>query len=348
MCSRNTKVWLITSFLTIIILSSEALIAQGLRLPNEDGSDLAREKCLFCKPGVVRKSKSKGVEIAWTPSLSRNVVPVDARKVNNSRLNRLDEFKFKFKIPIVNAESFKALLGFEHGWDIFRFDLIGSAQSDFFFQLDGQKLKYNKFSAYFTKSFNHKYYAVMRVRASFNGDYENFVNIDRRYSNYSAMGVFGVKPHEELEYGFGLSYSNGFNRVRILPFAVYNRTFNEKWGIETLIPVQFFARYNADPQTILLFGAEYTSRRYSIDIYDALRELNDEVYLRNAGINVVGSLERKLFSWVWLNAKAGYHLPFNTQIEGISNPNDSFNYRQGAFPFFKLSIFVTPDKAFIK
>ena len=162
------------------------------------------------------------------------------------------------------------------------------------------------------------------------------------------MGLFGVKPREELEYGFGISYSNGFGRVRILPFAVYNRTFNEKWGIETLLPVQIFGRYNASPETILLFGAEFTSRRYSIDMYDAIKELNNELQIRNAGINVVGSLERKLFSWIWLNAKAGYHIPFSTQIEDVASPAQSFTFRQGTFPFFKLGIFVTPDKAFIK
>lgn len=348
MNGRTISDWLKISLLISLILFSENLFAQGLQLPGEDGSELAKEQCLFCKPGVVRKSKSKGVEIAWTPSLSRNVIPNDATNLSKSRLNRLDEFKFKFKIPIVNAESFKALLGFEHGWDIFRFDRIGDTRSDFFAQLDGQKLKYNKFSAYFTKSFDHKYYAILRLRASYNGDYEGFVEIDRRYSNYSAMGLFGVKPREDLEYGFGISYSNGFGRVRVLPFAIYNRTFNKKWGLETLLPVQFFGRYNADPQTIILFGAEYTSRRYSIDIYDAAKELNDELRLRSAGINVVTSMERKLFSWVWLNAKAGYHLPFSTQIEDVIVPEDSFNFKQGAFPFFKLSIFITPDKAFIK
>ena len=348
MNGRNTAGWLKMGLLLTVLMIAEGLMAQGLRLPEEDNTELAKDQCIFCKPGVIRKSKSKGVEIAWTPSLSRKVVPNDAYTVSNSRLNRLDEFKFKFKIPLANAESFKALVGFEHGWDTFRFDEIGNSRTDFFLQLDGQKLKYNKFSAYFTKSFDHKYYAIVRLRASYHGDYEDFVNIERRYSNYSAMGLFGVKPREELEYGFGISYSNGFGRVRILPFAVYNRTFNEKWGIETLLPVQIFGRYNASPETILLFGAEFTSRRYSIDMYDAIKELNNELQIRNAGINVVGSLERKLFSWIWLNAKAGYHIPFSTQIEDVASPAQSFTFRQGTFPFFKLGIFVTPDKAFIK
>lgn len=334
--------------LWVLLVLTRFAFAQGLEGPIEDEIDLVTESCIFCKPGVINKSKSKGVELAWTPSLSRNFVPTDATDRQNSRLNHVDEFKFKFKIPIVNAESIKALLGFEHGWDQFNFNQIGGEQANFFDNLDGRTLKYNKFTAYFTKSINYRYYFIFRVRASFNGDYDNFVQTDSRYSTYSATGIFGVKPSPDLEYGFGLSYSNGFNRIRVLPFGVYNRTFNEKWGIETILPVQILGRYNVDSETILLFGAEFTSRRYSIDNYIPGEEFAEILNIRNAGINSVVSLERKLFSWVWMNAKIGYHVPFSSRIDNLSVPEDSFRFRQGTHPFFKVGIFITPDKEFIK
>lgn len=346
MQSRN--IWPIIGLILGLSLCGNLGYTQGLDPPAEDVVELAREIC-FCKPGVIHKSKSKGVEVAWTPSLSRNVIPTDATEsVNKSRLERLDEIKFKFKIPIVNAESIKALLGFEHGRDVFDFNEIRGLQSNFFVNLDERVLKYNKFTAYLTKSIDYKYYIILRLRAAFNGDYDYFVDIDNRYSTYSATGIFGVKPREDLEYGFGISYSNGFNRVRVLPFGIYNRTFNDKWGIETLLPVQIFGRYNATEETILLFGAEYTSRRYSLDNFIPGEEFAEMLNIRNAGINVLVSLERKLFGWIWTNAKIGYHLPFSSRIDNLSVPENSFRFQQGSHPFFKLGIFITPNKDFIK
>ena len=345
---RNRQNTLKISCAGIFLFLVHFASAQGFYLPAEDDTELATEAC-FCQPGVIRKSKSKGVEFAWTPSLGRNFIPGDASdNGNNSRLSRLDELKFKFKVPIINAESVKVLMGFEHGWDRFNFSEIGAVQSSFFNNLDGRTLKYNKFTAYLTKSINYKYYVIFRIRAAYNGDYDYFLNTDGRYATYSATGIFGVKPREDLEYGFGLSYSNGFNRVRILPFAIYNRTFNKKWGIETVLPVQIFGRYNINEETILVFGPEFTSRRYSIDNFLPDQEEPEILNIRNAGINMLVSLERKLFSWFWLNVRTGYQIPFSSRIDNVSIEENSFRFRQGMFPFFKIGIFVTPDKEFIK
>lgn len=336
-------------YLTLFTFVSFSLSAQHKYLPGEDDSELAKEACILCTPGVPNKSKGKGLELFYQynsgQGLSLTKGFQDAQI--NTEIEFVEKFRAKLKIPIINKASFKMIMGFEYGQEVFHYGNISGAYANVFESLNGRALKTNKLSLYLTKSFDEKYYGLLRLRTSFNGDYEGLINFDNRYATYSAIGLLGIKPREDIEWGVGLTFSKNARRTNIFPFLVYNQTFNQKWGVETVLPIQVFGRYNVNRNTILLFGAEYNSKEYSVDIKNSFDDFNSPYHYKNSEINLQLVLEKKLFSWVWLNAKGGYQLPLASEFR-TDLPDYSFTAKAGGNYFFSFGIFMSPPENCLK
>ena len=336
-------------FVILLLCGLLPLDAQQLHLPEAAEMELTKTP-VFCTPGTPNKSRGKGLVIQyglngehfWGP---RNGAPDGP---NFSEVSRTEHFKAKIKIPFINKQSLKLLGGYEYNFERFNFDEFGGERTNIFQSLDGKHLKTNKFTLYMTKSFNGKYYAVAQARASYRGDYNGLNSFDGRYAAYSGALVFGVKPKPYVEWGVGLSFSTGFNRTRVLPFAVYNKTFNSKWGIETVLPVSIKGRYNFSRNCIMLFGAEYASNNYSVDLLNDQSITPAEYHLRHAEIRPEVSLEQHLFSWIWLNVKAGYQVPVRTEFLNQENADLSFRGKSGSQPYFRVGLFLSPSDDLMK
>ena len=316
-------------------------------LPEEENASLAKDP-IFCSPGVSNKSRSKGLVLEYGLHGAYNTVAQNlASDANQSiRIRSIQDFTLKAKIPLVNKPTFKLLGGYEYSSENFDLSGIGQDQGDGIIQdLRTSLFKTNKFSLYASKAINDRYYAIFRVRASYSGDYDGWASFDGRYATVSGAGILGIKPDENTEWGVGITYSRGFDRNQIYPFLMYNRTFNDKWGIETILPVKIYGRYNVNKDMILLFGGEYSSRGYSIDMIAPQTQLTGmpvESTFRHAEAKFQVSLEKHLVSWLWLNVKAGYEIPFRSQFIDLQVPENSFRYQSGSRPFMKVGIFLSP------
>jgi hypothetical protein len=55
-----------------------------------------------------------------------------------------------------------------------------------------------------------------------------------------------------------------------------------------------------------------------------------------------------LFSWVWILAEAGAHIPVRNRFEDTSAPHRSYRYNAGVRPFVRIGLFASPPKSLIK
>ncbi|MEO0733791.1 MAG: hypothetical protein AAFZ52_13225, partial [Bacteroidota bacterium] len=251
-------------------------------------------------------------------------------------------------------EGLKFLLGYE--WDTEKYFFNDPAkgfedQLTLFQLLDERRLKANKLSAYFTKSFNEKFYATGRVRMSLNGDYEGLIKFDNIYRTYSAAAAFGKKISEDEEWAVGLTFSSNKARTIAIPFFVWNKTFNDRWGVQTALPGQAFLRYNVGTmrKNAFLLGAIFDSRYYAIntDTRPAFKELG-QFFLRNNGIRIQLQYEQNLVPWVWAFAQGGYYAPINARFNPENDVDlDLFTEPNGR-PFFRLGVFLAPPKELIR
>jgi Domain of unknown function (DUF6268) len=202
------------------------------------------------------------------------------------------------------------------------------------------------------KPLNEKFYLAFKGDVSFNGGYDGLIKFDERYLKYNIGLMLGVKPRPDLEWGIGVLFRSSFVRssVPVLPFGIYNRTFNDKWGIETILPVSIKARYNINAKNLILFGPEYESRSYSLDrINRGNSNTGDfsEFFMKRSELKFAVSYQHQVSDWVWFNAQAGYSHNFNTSfteidLKGIELPAVIVAPADGVF--FKVGVFVSPPK----
>ncbi len=300
----------------------------------------------FCKPGVPGQSRGKGLVLEYGVQFDQ-LISDEYREIDDDGKGKVEAFevlKTKLKIPVIYSKGLVVLLGAKHRRESYRFDKYLLENGPIPIRKFEYTLISNSFSLDVLKPINHKYYLAFQFGTSFNGNYRQVFNFDRQYFGYRAAAVFGMKNRTDRELAFGLAYRQGIRNVMVYPFLVYNQTFNEKWGIETLLPIKIYGRYNFNPRNIFLFGAQFDSKEFFVSLDDQTSAVND-FRMNRQEIRIQCRLEKQLTSWIWFSAKAGYLFPIRHRFEEYQNFDTFYNIRPGSGPFGKIGIFLSPPTA---
>lgn len=284
-----------------------------------NNSVLLEGNTFLCQPGVVNKSPGKGASFSYTFNPDYKMLPPGAE--NPTKVRRNERFDTRLKIPVVNAPQFKMMLGFDYTLERYHFTGIDPDNYPLFKHLNETELKNAGVSATFFHPINHKYYTSVRMSANWQGDYSNFISMDNRYAVYRLTTVFGVKKREDLEYGVGVLFNRGYRGgSSIVPFGYYNQTFNEHWGIEAVLPTNAKLRYNFNERQLAMFGAEFSSQNYALNVEAPLpsnQTKHNLYHFRRSSIDVVGMFYQRLSGWTWLQFKAGYAFDNNSDARDL-------------------------------
>ncbi len=327
----------------LLIFQMSDLIAQnrpGFFPEDIQGSNLQPIECL-CKPGVYNDSPSKGLEISFQRTFGSTLEEEEG--VLNpplSEVGALDELELKLKIPLVLKEKFKLIAGWSYQPERYRFNLIGPSHTEVFQSIDKLTLRSNSFSLIANVPLDYRYYLLGRVRVLGNGDYGQFINLGKRYRVFGITGVFGIKVHDDFEWGIGVNYSTSFRNTSLLPFLVFNRNFNERWGLESIFPAMIQLRHNFRPGTIFSGGFKYNSRSYSLDIEED--DLSHVYNLNHSELRFELTWEQQLHPWVWLNVEGGLQYNFSTDFDTSSPGATPFRVEMGSVPYIRFGLFVSP------
>ena len=298
-------------------------------------------KC-YCNPGLRSQSRSKGLEVSYGMVQSGNYVSEgDPFSEPNSILKTFTFLKLKVKAPIINKPRTKLLLGYDNFSEFYNFRQIGVNYTETFNELNTQALKSNSFSGILSQSLNEKYYTIFRFKYSSNGNYSEWVNFNSQYAIYKITGVLGIKKSEDFEWGFGINYVKSFRRTTVLPFLLFNKNFSQKWGLESVFPVNVFLRHNFNPKTLTFLGAEYNSKSYLMEIENPHSQ-NLEYAFNHSEIIASFSVERHITSWLWINAKVGYQNNFSSDFEPKTSNAIPFHAEPKNGLFLHAGLFISP------
>jgi hypothetical protein len=314
--------------------------------PEDISRDGLQVRC-YCKPGVRNKSRSKGLEIAYT-RLGSGTFEAEDNSVASpySQYSNWERLKIGLKVPLVNKENLKILLSYKYFSESFSLSQYGIDFSETFQELNARRLKKNSIGAIITKPLNESKYLAFRFGYAADGNYSGLLNFKKDYAVYKALGLYGVKKNEDLEWGVGLSFSKSFRRTTILPFLLYNRNFNKHWGIESVFPAFVYGRYNFSPISILLFGFEYNSDSYRMKVDLPNNGLLD-YGLNHSEVTGMVRLEQQITPWVWANVRVGYQMNFSTDFESKSLETIPFNVEPTGGLVFQIGLFISPPDRFM-
>ena len=323
----------------VVWLLLTALLANG----QENGAPVVE----FCRPGCKGKAPGRGLELEYGifPDVNRRSEVFST--VNGSKTERIERIKGKLKIPVIFKDHINLLVGVGHSRENYRSRGIDPVNATLLGDMDNRTLKSSELGVYFNRSLSKTVYWNLKMAAVFNGDYKGLISLDNRYANYQLGTVLGIKKREERELGIGLLVLKGFRKSGIYPFLMYNLTFNEHWGIETVLPVRIKGRYNFEIGRILTFSLEYSSDEYAMDWSGNANNTASVVHLKRARLEMVWEYQHQLSRWIWIYGKAGMTQPFNNRFSNVPSNglnNGKIHFRPVSGPFFNIGFFIAPPE----
>lgn len=314
--------------------------------PEDLIDDETQLECYYCQPGVKDASRSKGIVLVYGYRGNGNFHENHtADQVAFGQYDKWDNLEFKMKIPVYITTRWKVLLGYKYFYENFDFSSVEPKYASLLTSLNNRKLKSNNFGLIVNHSIDQKKYVAVRFRLSYNGNYDGWMGFDGGDAIYKVLGIYGIKPNEDTEWGIGMNISKSFRRFTILPFLLYNKNFNQKWGLEAVLPGMAYIRYNWSDNNILLAGVEYGSRSFRMDAADlsdpdapALDYAYNHAHIK-AGIR----FERKIAPWIWTSLHAGYQINFNTDFESKNDWTTGASLDPTSSMFFKVGVFLSPE-----
>jgi hypothetical protein len=165
------------------------------------------------------------------------------------------------------------------------------------------------------KPFNEKNFAILQFSGDINGNYTNLNAINGKGFTFSATAIYGWKRSDNFMWGLGVSRTYRAGALIHIPVVLYNKTFNKKWGIETVFPAKLNIRRNFSPTSLLMLGYEIEGNSYHIS-----KAASNDVYLRRGELKPRFTYEQKLSGFVWLSAQAGMRLDWRFDAHDSKNP----------------------------
>jgi len=337
--------------LLCLVLVSDVVFGQ-LQMPEIDPEE-GKEQCeALCSPGVLGSSRSRGIEFAYNSFGGAPVRPEEGEWSQQAGyLESLQSIVVDFKAPLLLKPKLKIIFNYDHEPETYffshvptinNFSALSPSFGDMFNDLHTRRLKNNGLGLIFLRPFDDQHYGVLRLKAGFRGDYNGWINFGQRYASYSLSALYGVKKSPNKEWGVGLNFTHNFNRTLAVPFFMYNRTFNEKWGLEAVFPAYVQGRFNIDKNTILLFGPEFESQSYSIDVENSFTQRESIYHFSHSELRTGFSLERQVVPWVWFNVKGGFQFNFQTQFDATAPGAASFTATPDNAFYLRLGFFISP------
>jgi len=307
-------------FTALLLFSPVCLLSQ---------KSIGKNDTAYCDPRVNGLARPTGISFEYEKIFDYKIQStsnVDYYPDGNGAVNYNRRMKFKFKIPVINKNRFKLTYGFSYSHEEFRFKAPDELQYAFYQSLEDKSLKSLGSDFNFIFSRKNNTFFGLKVNISLNGDYYRSDATLLDFVRVSAGPVFGIKKNDNLMYGFGFAYSYAFGDPSLSPVVLYYHTFNEKWGVEAVLPFEAKIRYNIYSGGLLYAGAETRGASYNIHLDDPQLSNNSSVELRHSEIKFFVSLHKEIYDFLWFRVNTGYRHNLNFNLAESNRNRSATNF----------------------
>lgn len=277
---------------------------------------------VFCSQKIVGLSPAKlisvGFDFVGAHSLLSDTVSNFFDYTSN--INNNSGVRFAANFPVISNNKLILNLGVNYLDFKYQFDKATNNLHPLNNTLAKHGLRSYGANATLFKPLNSKHFII--VQASF--DFNSSSKIEEFESNslkVSGAGIFGFKPHERLQYGFGVTRTYRGGGINYLPVVLYNYTFkNKKWGIEMLLPARANVRYTFNARNMLFAGFEVEGNSYALNKFKQDYNLPyNNLQLHRSEIRPRLTYEFSVYKFIWMSLQAGYRLSYKFNVDEGDN-----------------------------
>lgn len=184
------------------------------------------------------------------------------------------------------------------------------------------------------KPLNEKRFLIFSVQGDVSGNMKWSEISTLPAPTLTAAALYGWKVNENTMFAFGATRTWRGGELLYIPIVMYNKTFNDRWGLEILLPARAHLRYNFSAKSLLLGGFEIEGNSYAIRarndidfqyIKEKVNKTSQQVELRRSELKFRLAYETQLSGFIWLSAQVGYR--YNYKF----NFNEARDSKRGDF-----------------
>lgn len=226
--------------------------------------------------------------------------------------------RFALGAPVIS--NTKMILNLGANYYESRFDLEESASNPSWNfpakKLLGEGLRTMGLNATLFKPIDNKQFIITLVSADWSGSFTWSTLKDRLPGpTWTLAALYGQKPSDNFMWAIGATQSWRIGEKTYFPLLMLNKTFNDHWGLEILLPARAHVRYNFSARSLLLAGVELEGNSYRIDWQKSnVDTLPGQIELRRSEAKPRLVYERQLAGFLWLSAQVGYRITTNFNL----------------------------------
>ncbi|MCY7358143.1 MAG: DUF6268 family outer membrane beta-barrel protein [Rudanella sp.] len=270
----------------------------------------------YCTQKVSYLSPTKLISIGYEGQLPFHISSIGTHglpqviSTAETHVNTFGGLRLAVNTPVISRSSFILNLGLTY-WNT-RASLGNPERSTNFSSIN--PLNSTGINATVFKPFDNKHFLIVQASADFNGNYSSLDAINNKALTYSGTAIYGWKKNDNFMWGLGLTRTYRAGQVLHIPVVLYNRTFNQKWGVEAIVPAKVNVRRNFSPSSYLMFGYEIEGNTYFLK-----NSTGSDLYLRRGELKPRITFEQKLTGFIWLSVQGG--LRYNWRFDAFNTQN---------------------------
>ena len=257
-------------------------------------------------------------------------------------VKRMSGLRAQVNVPVVSTTKIIWQLGASYVNSSYRF--VQNTNNDFIRRLEDNGMHTAGLNTTVFKPLNEKNFLIIQAGVDANASFKSASEISSRSVTYSGAVVYGWKYSEKNMFGLGVTRSYRAGQPMIFPVVLWNKTFNDKWGMELLLPARGHLRYNFSTSSLLQFGYELEGNQYS------MRTANSpagELFVQRGELKPRISWDKKISGFIWFNAQLGwrYNWRFDVMDEYNARKQDHLYFTSKLTNplYFNISLnFVSP------
>jgi hypothetical protein len=257
--------------------------------------------------------------------------------LEDRHVNQVNAFKAQLNIPVVATNKIIWQLGANYWGSQFQIENPGS--NAFAKQLNQSSLISAGLNTTIFKPLNEINFLIFQASADVNGLFNEQAKVTSNALTLSATGIYGWKKSEKNMIGAGIARTYRAGRLIYVPVLLWNKTFNDKWGMELLLPAKGFIRYNINTSNMIQAGFELEGNQFSMPIPGTQRDL---FYIQRGEFKPRIMWDKKITGFLWFSAQVGlrynYRFDVMNKYDGKEEADRYFTSKLGNPLYFNFSL----------
>ncbi len=314
-------------YFVIFLLTATNLYAQEAEEEYDPSLYEAEKVKSFCNNKIINLSPANLLSISYDAVLPFNMESAGNGKKSNTPMGLNHGLRIETNYPVISKSNIIVNL-YANYWQSNYTSSASFAEENQSLarSLNQHPLRSAVVGALIFKPINEKKFVLLQVEPSLNGNY-NFGDLSPNLGKikYSLSALYGWKFNENTNFAVGLTRTYRGGRVLHIPVVMYNKTFNERWGTELLLPARGAVRYNFSVKSLLLFGYELEGQSYLLQSSTSapLNNFmpNNELELRKSEIRARVQLRKSITDFIWLDAQIGMRVAYRFDLDSNESSN---------------------------